>query len=267
MDREHLDILMNQELDGANSPAESRRLAEELAADPGARRRFAELRETIGIFTRIETLQPPPGLRARILAAVRPVAPEPRTPRASRARVFLRELLGPVRRPALAGTFALGLVAGLLLYAAVGGLPGREIPGDGLLSGMAGPDLDTLSLASGSARVLDQGPVHGRARLVELAAGFVLDLDLATEPGHEVRVTFGPGLTCTGFTSPGRAARNLRVSGGEVSFLAAPAGRYVLELGRTGQPLSTIVLQIHHEGELVAEHTFATGSARREGNY
>ncbi len=126
--------LMQQEVDGANSPDESRRLREFLEGSPEGRRYYDELRATAGIFAQAGEVEPPARLRGDIMAAVEGVEPagaasatgdahefsrlntDRRTvPQAPRAgwRETLADLLRI--RPQFAYGLAVGLVVGVCL--------------------------------------------------------------------------------------------------------------------------------------------------------
>jgi hypothetical protein len=127
---------------------------------------------------------------------------------------------------------------------------------------MAGHDRDTLSAAGNTVRPLNDERIRGQLTLGRSADRAVLTIDLEAEPGTFVRVTYGPDLVCTGFRNLAGQAAELRISGGAVGFEADRNGRYQVEWNRLGNDKSPIKIQIHHEGELVAEHNLATGSDR-----
>lgn len=258
MNRDRIHILMNREIDGENSPDESRELEAALAADPGQRRRFTELKEALGIFLEVESLTPSPGLRESILEATEPTA----TPRTHDWRGDFRNLLRPVLRPAVTGSFTVGLVAGLLIFTVFLGPENRGLDQKGLVQGMAGHDRDTLTAADSLVRSLDDERIRGQLRLWTGPHAAVLTIDLEAVPGTRVRVSYGPDLDCIGFENRVGRAADLRIAGGAVGFMADRVGRYDLEWNRTGNTMSPIKIQIHHEGELVAEHNLVTGSDR-----
>lgn len=254
MNRERLDILMNREIDGENTAAETRELEMALATDPDSRRRYEELKEALGMFIGIEPIEPPAGLRDRILAGAGPVPQEQRR--------SLRAFLGPVLRPAMAASFAVGLVVGGLVISSLHGLDSTDVGQTELVQGMAGRDRDTLSLAHGVVRRFEDERIGGRAVLRSGPEAIVLTVELEADPGTMVRITYPPGLVCTGFRNRNGRADGLRISGGAVGFRADRSGAYEVSWYRRNQTLAPIRIQIHHEGELVAEHSLATGSVK-----
>src|SRR5260370_35774152 len=67
--------LIQQEIDGANSPEGSAALRSLLERDPEARAMAAELRRVAGLFAQVAERQPPPHLKWAILDALPQPAP------------------------------------------------------------------------------------------------------------------------------------------------------------------------------------------------
>jgi hypothetical protein len=101
---------MNGEIDGQNTPEESRELERYLDAHPDARQHFEELCDLGRLFSDVRPLSPPPGLTARIHAAT--------TARESKRRnrgpfAVVREALRPLPQLRPAYAFVAGLLIGL----------------------------------------------------------------------------------------------------------------------------------------------------------
>jgi hypothetical protein len=122
--------LMNAEIDGANSPEESRELREYLDANEEAREHFEELKAVGVAMAEAGQVSPPEGLRAAIMRIVR---------QRERARArggfveWVRQGLSPAPRMRLAYSFAGGVAVGLVLFAILSmTLPQLAmVPGDG----------------------------------------------------------------------------------------------------------------------------------------
>jgi hypothetical protein len=159
--------LMQAELDGANTPADSARLRALLESSTDARERFAGLQRVHAALARLPLAEPPDSLRATVLQAVlpRPAPPGRANPGARPQPRFGGSWLWPGLR--LAGAFALGaLVAsapGLLMQSGSDGPAGAD-PSD--YAGTLAPrqrNATTVddsrfesNLASGSFRMLDR---------------------------------------------------------------------------------------------------------------
>ena len=106
--------LMNQEIDGVNSPEESRELQRLLDTSPEAKRYYEELLRLGDAFGEIEDLDPPSGMRGAILSAV---DAKKRPGQVESDSVSWFEALRSVLSPRVAYGFAAGLVLGIGLYA------------------------------------------------------------------------------------------------------------------------------------------------------
>lgn len=147
--------LMNSEIDGDNSPEESRELEEYMARSPEARRHFKELREVGRALADAGEASPPPGLRRSIMNAVEARERAAATPglltrirRAVAPPVGMQPAYatsgGAVARAArmrFAYAFAGGVVAGLALFVLLSVTVPRLVPGDvGNLYGTIGSE-------------------------------------------------------------------------------------------------------------------------------
>lgn len=109
--------LVNQEIDGANSPRDSKRVRETLERNKEARELYAELKKLSATLKNVPKVDPPRSLKLRILNSL---------PRPSAASPSLWDRLSDfVRIPVFrtAYTFAGGVVAGIALFLAFSGAP------------------------------------------------------------------------------------------------------------------------------------------------
>ncbi len=108
--------LMNSEIDGQNTPDESRELERYLDAHPDARRCFEELCDLGRVFSDVPQLDPPPGLTDAIYAET-----TGRENRRARRDLFaaVREALRPQPQLRPAYAFVAGLLVGLGLLCVV----------------------------------------------------------------------------------------------------------------------------------------------------
>ena len=248
-----LDELMNQELDGCNTPDESRTLAEQLRRDPEARRRFQQLEEAVGALAEWDQEEPPAGLRASILEALaaeihpateieEPVVPFP---------VRIRGLA----RSAMLVPLAAGLVAGLL----VSNLMMQGSDDTNGLGGTAGAEWQDL--APQGLVPLDLTDAGATCNLwVGLRrdrTGVRLSLD--TSAPLEVALEMGPATVCRGYHLDGGARPTLHVTRRAVVLEGATTGDYEFVFGHTGDTASDIRLKISQEGRIVAETLVRSG--------
>ena len=244
--------LMNQEIDGVNSSAESLELEEHLDRHPESRRLMDELREAVGIFEKVPQFEPPFGLRASILASTgldQPTAKD-------NWWTGLMTFFSPLMKPALTAAFAIGLMAGIVL------VHGYRIWQEDLegttaahLQGMAGHGRDTLSMGPALTRSIGGNSVTGA---ISLAAGpltGLLTLEIQTPTPATVHLELGPDWTGAGFRTLDGGASDLRIEEGLVTFKSVGAGLWEINLLRTHGGKDPITLKVYYKGELVTEQS------------
>jgi|GEM_PF-4707390 len=127
---ERFRILMNNELDGTNTPAERDELETYFDAHPQAKQYLTNLSESLHLLDSLEQEDPPAELHGRVMRAVRATE--------GRARAPWRDFLFGRLRLGYAFSAAVGVVLGFLLHTA--------IPLDSM-----GRDLADLDLMRGTA--------------------------------------------------------------------------------------------------------------------
>jgi hypothetical protein len=187
--------LMQAELDGATTPAESARLRALLESSAEARKRFAGLQRVHAALARLPQAMPPESLRSAVLLAV---APQVAAPDAmAQARRLPPHVDWLWWRPGLrlAGAFALGAVAatvlGLLMRA-----DDRRYSGDG--TEYAG----TLAPRQASATTVDDSRFEsnlasGQFRLLDRHRLPVVEFEI--DAGEPVEIDFECLRGCAGF--------------------------------------------------------------------
>lgn len=229
MDNARIEELIQRELDGELSVTERADLARLLLQDPEARRLHQEFRNTDRLLREIPAAEPPPGLRAAVLAG---------PARSSRPAEAVRRTYGrPLYRLAaviLGGLLVVG-IADLLLD-----------------SDSRPPDLQG-SLGAGS-----QDRLWLRAEGVEAGAllrrdgqMMRLELNVSTTFPCEAVARFDPATT----SFVGDAGDAQVTAAGDLVNARLAAGRQVLTLEFSGA--SPIQLQLRAEGRLLGEGTLA----------
>lgn len=187
-----LDLLMNHEIDGQNSPEDSVRLHEALRENPVARQQFRELQEMAIMLDRMNSLDPPAGLSQTILSALRDSKPALRLPRESSwtGAAFWRQ----PALPRFAYVFVAGVGLGILGSALM--LGNAREPQLAGVSGTLAPDASRTSpdeirsipfqfdRGSGTAHV--RKTAEGSSITVETSApsGDIADLGLDLDGGQ-----------------------------------------------------------------------------------
>ena len=185
----HLELI-HASIDGELDEPQRSALASHLLANPESRALRDGLKDVCAALEGMAPVDPPPQLRASILAALPPRAARPLPARRARWSA-------PIWR--YAAVFAGALIAGTIWYdARVGHAPdATEVSGT-----MTGPGnrtgdiLDTVRL--------DRGPVEGRVSLYKAAAGMGLELELVAGAPVDVLVANGgQQLRISGLGMPG----------------------------------------------------------------
>lgn len=227
MNSPELDRLIRNSLDGTATADETARLDATLASSDAARRRHHELLALFQTLQRVPLADPPADLQSRVLAAL------PSTPPA-RIRIgwleALREGLSgpPVAR--LGFTFAAGLAAGAIAFAAWNGTLTARTSGDlqhatGTLSPApkAGAALD-WQLGEAAVRVANPDP---RRLLVEIAGSGDAEVSLECA---------APGFGASAVRSSRPASSHVLLEPGRVRLSGAAGTVFELEIPEAASP-------------------------------
>ena len=166
--------LIHAEIDGELDGPQRGELARRLLADPDARAVREDLRRVCKALDAMPQVEPPPELRARILAAL----PEPAAvlPRARPLQPWSFD-----RRWRYAALIAGVLAGGTALFVKVEGLrPSTTDTAGTMAAAQAVTTVDTVTLAN--------GPVAGRVSLSRGASGLSLRFELVTSAPVDVLV-------------------------------------------------------------------------------
>lgn len=221
-------VLLHAELDGVNSPEESAILHTHLAANPEARRLFAELRGMSNLLGEVKSSAPPPHLQHAIMHAVA----QRSAPRVVRHSLFesIAGWLCEIFEPKFAFSFAGGLAVGVLLFALALQMIKGGVNDNAKLYG-------TIGAPQTAERVQSRTMVH------ELARGeitwrraenlIVTEFTLAAPEPFDLVLSFEPSaLKCREVAA---------ISGEELSGAVLDAGR--LQLSHSGERSYRIVFQ------------------------
>lgn len=169
--------LMNAEIDGVNSPEESRELHEHLDATPDARRHYEELKDVGRVFAEADEASPPEALRRAIMRAVA-ARGNPDVKMGLLERI--REALSPAPRMRPAFAFAGGMVVGLGLFLLISATLPHMVPGDAanLLGTIGGGERCFVAADPVS---FDVPGASGRASVRYCAETVTLELSLSSE--------------------------------------------------------------------------------------
>lgn len=212
-------ILMNNEIDGVNTPAERDELDLYLVRHPEARQYFEELRSSLEVLADLDCVEPPKDLHARVLKAV---------DRSSRVQVGAathrpswQEIVFGRLRMGYAFSAAIGVMLGFLMH--------TLIPVDGM-----GRDLSALELFRGTStsELLDgwvpagpvdlaAGGVEGQVHAYQYDDKVLVRFDLKSSAGVRLGFRFRDTVQLQGIHYLANEGYGTEVAGGELEFSGA----------------------------------------------
>jgi hypothetical protein len=246
--------LMNQELDGVNTPDQTRELEKFLQDQQEARTYYRELALALNVFEKVAMVDPPPGLSAAILEGAGTGRDSHQTATvpsdAGGLWAAMRHLFSQRPRQAHTLTFTAGLVCGLVLLAGSSWLDTRHG------TELNGQVLGTASVQDRDLTVTAKGAWHDPAIEGHYSArqeGRTLHLRLkvaATGPAL-IQFSHGPQTSLQHFDTDNPAESRLSVSGAQVELNLTGMGSYDLEFHRNMENKSHIQMTVYSEGRLV----------------
>lgn len=242
----HLQRLANQAVDGELSPEARAELDALLESSPEAREYYQALQQCVDVLENTPAVEPPEGLRSKILAGT--ALPAPRT----RIGQQLFGWLGAVPQPA---AMFLTFITGALLTAGVLGIATDSrltVNPDQLMGTMASAERSALK--KGSSRLpIAAKQVEGQATLSALDGLWIVSFALRTDEAVEVDLALdGRPMAFRGFTRAGEGAslthesdsRITVATNGQSRFSVAlqapgsvPGARFTVAIRSNGQPL------------------------------
>lgn len=222
--------LMQQELDGFNSPEESAALRDYLVHHPEARREFDEMMALVERLKPIPMVEAPQDMTDRIMKAI---ASSERQTRSAVSRSWLSSLAGDMApwKWRFAISFSAGLAVGLIVVFVLMNPPHDAA----LVRGVMGLKEDRSDLAVTDVTNISLAHAHGEIR-VETSQNYVrLTVQLVSSQELELRLTYDRSLSFAGLHMIGTAdSSTLREQPGEIQLRHNDDVHYLLILrGRT----------------------------------
>jgi len=161
--------LINQELDGANSPRETAILKDHLATNAEAQQFYDELAATATMLREVKAVEPPPDLKNGVLRAIPPGrrAVRAQKPVLGGIKSFVEIFFGsPSYQLKYAYVFAFGLIAGLSIFALLSNASQQQhaIDNSNLYGTLAWLDASGFEAADSIAVDLEVGRVAVRVK-------------------------------------------------------------------------------------------------------
>ncbi|KPK53332.1 MAG: hypothetical protein PVI25_10235 [Gammaproteobacteria bacterium] len=247
--------LIHGELDGELSAPEQEELAARMQSDPGLKSLMDDMRKLSGVLDRVPQADPPPGLRSRIMAAVRP----------RKRRGILEALLPDWPAPVTlryAGAAAFGAaVAAVALQ-----LGTTDFSGPADVRGLVGTIASYETPAAAQNIIsLDTGGITGSIETHRQNGLLVMDFDLAAEQPLQIVADYShSGLDFGGFAQLDGSAASLDATNGQITFAQGRDHRYAVffEAAEVGD--GTIELRFLTDQKLVRKETVEISAMSRE---
>lgn len=254
--------LMHGEIDGANSPDQTRDLQAYLAAHPDVQAQFQELREALGLLDGLPAQEPPADLRPRILAAVAAAGvPESAAGRSRLAgwREAWRRLgaRAGYRYAFVAGFAACLLVTVVAWHLAAPGRLGDPSHLHGTILRQAAPER-----AGGEVVSIVGDDLAGRVQVAFDGARTVVRLELTS--GRPVEVVFvGEGnLALGGFRATAGAPTMLAADGRRLAFAHDGAGGYEIAFDHHPDRMASLTVRVVAQHDVLWERMIKRDSSR-----
>lgn len=247
--------LIHAELDGEISAEERDELKARLDADPALQALREELRALSRTLGRVQPVEPPPGLRARILAAVRP------PPRRSILASLLPNWPAPVMlRYGMAAAFGAAVAAVALQLGTLqpsGETDVRDLVGT--ISRYQTPAAPDQSIS------LDSRGISGSVATSSQGGLVVLDFDLSASRPTEIVADYSrAGLQFSGFAQFEDATARLDAGGGRIGFMQQTDHRYAVFFSPVGPESGAIELRFLADGRLIHQETLEVPAGGRK---
>ena len=257
----HVTELINQEIDGANSDAESAKLKEILMKDAEARGLYNDLARASNLLSTTEEVEAPRNLRANVMNSIDPNRYAGRE-RKSRLRSLVSLLPQPLPfRYAI--VFSSGLVVGLGLYALIAGTnKDGSVDVSNLYGTMRLERASEIFEPADNAEIkLDA--VHGTIT-TRYARGLVsVEVDLQSQQEIETVFQFDPrALSFIGLQQLDNTSGGINIGENSLRLKNNGDRKYLFFFTDRAQSLTSVDLKILSSGTVLYEKALST---RRKG--
>jgi hypothetical protein len=245
--------LLHGEIDGVNSPRQSRKLRQYMETNPEARKLYQDLRSMSDMFSRLSPVDPPTNLKTLI---VNQLPHEPSLPRPERGRlVFSLERFLGRRKFGYAYAFASGLALGIVLISFAVALflkPGALNVSD--LYGAMMKNSVPENFRTAPAIEINHPEVHGSVVLSSSDEAILVHLTLRTPRELTARLEFNPkSIQFLGFKKFSPANSALTVDQQSVQFTTSGENTCLIAFSRTGMDHTPIHIRLLREGRILEE--------------
>jgi len=243
--------LINQEIDGKNSPRKSMRLNKYLDQNQEARKSYKELSTLSSLLSKIPIVEPPEYLKQNILNTI------PFNTRIKRAKKqsIIWSLIEFLFSKKLSFTYAfsLGVVAGIVLLSIVYSVffkqPSVHISD---LYGTMIINQPTVDFRVSERLQINENSVQGDVQLSYSSDALLVEVKINSQSKIDIDLEFEHnGLVFQGFRKYNAIDNTLAVKNNSIQFSHLGENKYLIVLGRTTPNLSPIHMKIFASETLI----------------
>ncbi len=247
--------LIQREIDGVNSRAQTRRLKSYMEGNPQAQKFYEDLLAMSVKLSKVQEIEPPRNLKINILNAI----PSEKYIKKARYPVFklsLESLLFS-KRVRYAYIFAAGLIiGGLGIGLLFTSFINQETVGVSNLSGTMMRDVTTVNFQTAEKFDISETDVSGHVELSYSKKAILLEITAKTELEIEARVEYnGNDLNFLGFKEINASMNNLSVLSNSIQFSCIGDNSYLIFWDRKTSHMSPLQLKLYSAGVMITERT------------
>ena len=251
--------LMNSEIDGINTPEESEKLKEYLAADRDAQHLFDDLMSMTKMLCEVQEIEPSSDLKMNVMSTIYATHRK-----LIKERSYLKSLLSRLQwriHYRYAYAFSFGLILGILLYSLFFHIGSKGTSIDiSKLYGTISLHNDLESFEKGDHIDIQLKETRGTVDILCSGKTVIAEIALETQIEIEMILTFDEtDLNISGFIQSNNLSKNVKVIENHVRLTHVGKNTYIIafrDRTRTGTPLD---IQIVSSGNVLFQKTLSTG--------
>ncbi|MDI6767164.1 MAG: hypothetical protein QME52_10115 [Bacteroidota bacterium] len=243
--------LINQEIDGINSPRESKRLNKHLDQNPEARKLHKELSALSSLLSKIPIVEPPEHLEKNILKSVPFNTTTKRAKKQSIIQSFIEFLFG--KKIDFAYAFSLWIIAGVVLLSIVYSVFFKHTSVN--ITDLYGTMIINQPVGNfhvSERLLINENNVQGDVQLSYSSDALLVEVKLNSQSEIDIGLEFAQNeLVFQGFRKYNAVDNDLLVNNSSVRFSHKGENNYLIVLGRTTANLSPIHMKIFSSETLI----------------
>ncbi len=254
--------LINQEIDGVNSPRETAKLKDYLAASAEARQLYDELVTAANMLRQVKPREPSVNLKRRVLGSIHQQRYAVKKQRVawSNFREFIRStFVAPSYQLKYAYAFAVGLMAGLFIYALLSGSQSTTIDNADLYGTMI-RRAPAGSFTMADSMVVNLGVGHASMLVKSSPSTVIAELSLSTSQEVKIQLEFDENTLAFSAISQvnSQAGNAISVNEHLITLNNRGENEFSIIFANKSFVASTLHLKLFHAETLLYETTLTT---------